>query len=133
MYFQRGGKGPFHGFGYEMGYGKMMMPFERGAGRGKGYYCGHEGMPPFFHKGTMAQTFRRGKILNFLERLFIRRNTLKHQLDQEEYKEIHSEIRGELKALEMVIDEFIHEFDLEEVYESLTHEEHEKNTEIESK
>ncbi|WP_339061850.1 hypothetical protein [Tepidibacillus marianensis] len=114
MYFQKGGRGPFYG----MGHG-MMMPFERGGGRRHSYYCGREEMPEFFRKGSMAQTFRRGKILNFLERMFIRRNTLKHQLDQEEYKTIQPEIRGELKALEMVIDEFIHEFDLEEVYDSM--------------
>ncbi|MFV9510146.1 hypothetical protein [Tepidibacillus sp. LV47] len=115
MFHQKWGRGPFHGFGY-----RMMMPFERGGGMRHHYYCGREEMPEIFRKRTMAQTFRRGKILNFLERMFIRRNTLKRQLEQEEYKAIHPEIRGELKALEMVIDEFIQEFDLEEVYGSMT-------------
>lgn len=84
-----------------------------------GHHQMHGHMPGFFRKGSGAQTFRRGKILHFLERLYVRKGTLQQQLEKEEYKSIHPVISGELKALEMVINELVQEFDLNELYEEM--------------
>jgi len=74
-------------------------------------------MPGYYRKGAGAQTFRRGKVLNFLERLYVRKSTLKKQMEQEEYQSMQETIKGELKALETVINELIQEFDLYELTE----------------
>ena len=71
------------------------------------------------HKGKHhhhgAQTFRRGRALEFLERLKIKSITLKQQLEAPEFQEIKPIILGELKAIELVIDEFTKHFELHEV------------------
>jgi hypothetical protein len=64
-----------------------------------------------YHLG--AQTFRRGRALEFLERLEVRRNTLRQQLEQPEFQEIRLMIQGELKAIEAVIDDYIRHFKLQ--------------------
>lgn len=61
-----------------------------------------------------AQTFRRGRALAFLEKLTVKRDTLKQQLDAPEFQEIRQTILGELKALELVINEYIRHFELHE-------------------
>ncbi|WP_336759970.1 hypothetical protein [Paenibacillus sp. USHLN196] len=75
----------------------------RGRGHGE-----HQGKP-----GRGAQTFRRGRILVFLEQMQNRRSTLARQLAQEEYEHIRPMISGELKAIDQVIDEYIHLFELQ--------------------
>lgn len=68
------------------------------------------------HHGTRgAQTFRRGRILTFLEHLQTRRSTLARQLGEPEYEAIKPVISGELKALDHVIEDYIRLFDLQEV------------------
>ncbi|CAH0119948.1 hypothetical protein PAE9249_02457 [Paenibacillus sp. CECT 9249] len=62
-----------------------------------------------------AQTFRRGRILAFLEQLQARRTTLARQLGEPEFEAIKQVISGELKALDHVIEEYIRLFDLQEV------------------
>ncbi|WFR61362.1 hypothetical protein P9222_23305 [Paenibacillus amylolyticus] len=64
-------------------------------------------------RGHGAQTFRRGRILVFLEQMQNRRTTLARQLGQEEYEHIRPMISGELKAIDQVIDEYIHLFELQ--------------------
>jgi len=64
-----------------------------------------------------AKTFRRGRAIAFLERLNTRRDTLKKQLETPELQTIHPHLVGELKAVEMVIDEFVQLFELHEVEE----------------
>ncbi|WP_396954487.1 hypothetical protein [Niallia sp.] len=64
--------------------------------------------------GAGAKTFRRGRAMDFLERLQVKRITLKQQLAAAEFQEINQVILGELKAIEMVIDEFIKHFELHE-------------------
>ncbi|MFB5192558.1 hypothetical protein [Alicyclobacillus fastidiosus] len=71
------------------------------------------------HKHSRAQTFRRGRALAFLETLNVKRATLIQQLEQSELEPIHPIIRGELKAIEMVRNEFIAMFEL---YESVNEE-----------
>ncbi|WP_174520856.1 hypothetical protein [Alicyclobacillus acidiphilus] len=61
-----------------------------------------------------AQTFRRGRALEFLQRLDIKRATLSQQLAQRELASIHPVISGELKAIELVRNEFIELFELYE-------------------
>ncbi|OJF17574.1 MAG: hypothetical protein A6D91_10155, partial [Bacillaceae bacterium G1] len=55
--------------------------------------CGHKGHK--HHHG--AQTFRRGRALEFLNRLIVRRNTLRQQLDAPEFQEIRPILQGELR------------------------------------
>ncbi|GFN32963.1 hypothetical protein [Paenibacillus xylaniclasticus] len=67
------------------------------------------------HHYRGAQTFRRGRALEFFDRLAARRNTLRQQLDAPEFEEIKLLIQGELKALESVIDDYTRHFELQEV------------------
>lgn len=72
------------------------------------------------HKGEHrrhggAQTFRRGRALAFLESLDIKRRTLLQQLEQPEFQEINAIIRGELKAIDAVRNEFVAMFELYEL------------------
>jgi len=64
-----------------------------------------------------AKTFRRGRAITFLERMNLKRSTLKKQLETPELQSIHPILVGELKAIEMVIDEFVQLFELYEVEE----------------
>lgn len=93
----------------------------RHGGRGAWEHRGHdrenrrgmrEGSEKHF-KG--AQTFRRGRAVAFLERLQVRRDTLQQQLEQPEFDSIKQVISGELKAVDAIIQEFIHMFELHEV------------------
>lgn len=61
-----------------------------------------------------AKTFRRGRALAFLEMLNVKRSTLKQQLNSPELQTINPVIVGELKAVEMIIDEFTQLFELHE-------------------
>ncbi|WP_315795720.1 hypothetical protein [Paenibacillus sp. BIC5C1] len=79
-------------------------------GRGHGEHHGK--------RGNGAQTFRRGRILVFLEQMQNRRATLARQLGQEEFRNIHQMISGELKAIDQVIDEYIQLFELQNEEES---------------
>ncbi|WP_212758524.1 hypothetical protein [Paenibacillus sinopodophylli] len=72
----------------------------------------HEGHGGRGSRHTGAQTFRRGRALEFLQRLDVKRTTLIEQLEQPELKTIHQVIAGELKAIEMVRNEFIDLFGL---------------------
>lgn len=64
-----------------------------------------------------AKTFRRGRALAFLERLHIKRSTLKKQLETPELQSINPILVGELKAIDSIIDEFAQLFELHEVEE----------------
>lgn len=86
------------------------MPEGRhGGGRHKGHRGRHH------HHG--AQTFRRGRAIEFLERLHVRRETLKQQLDAPELATIRQVVLGELKAIELVIEEYTRHFELSRVEE----------------
>lgn len=64
------------------------------------------------HKG--AKTFRRGRAIAFLELMNIKRSTIKQQLDAPEFQSIQPILVGELKAIDMVINEFIQLFEIQE-------------------
>lgn len=59
-----------------------------------------------------VQTFRRGRAIAFLEKLQVNRSTLQRQLQDPELESIKQVISGELKATEMMMDDFIHMFQL---------------------
>ncbi|PAD68742.1 hypothetical protein CHH83_12330 [Bacillus sp. 7586-K] len=61
-----------------------------------------------------AKTFRRGRALEFLARLNVKRDTLKQQLETPELQSINPIIVGELKAVESIINEFTHLFEIHE-------------------
>lgn len=66
-----------------------------------------------------AKTFRRGRAIAFLERMELKRSTLQKQLETPELQSINSILVGELKAIDMIINEFkqlfeLHEFDNKE-------------------
>mgnify|MGYP001031220394 CR=1 FL=1 len=61
-----------------------------------------------------AKTFRRGRALEFLSRMNVRRATLKQQLESPELQSINPILVGELKAVETIIDEFTQLFEIHE-------------------
>ncbi|ATP42172.1 2-keto-3-deoxygluconate kinase [Solibacillus sp. R5-41] len=69
-----------------------------------------------------AQTFRRGRALEFYRQLDTKRDTLKKQLDSNELQSIHSVIAGELKATEAIMNEFVVTFKLTEILGETTEE-----------
>ncbi|WP_372632935.1 hypothetical protein [Cohnella sp.] len=89
----------------------------RGESHGHGH--GHRGSRGFQggREARGAQTFRRGRVLMFLEQLRVKRATLARQLAQPEFEAIRPVLSGELKALDQVIEEYVHLFDLQEVGE----------------
>lgn len=88
-----------------------MRPNEERGGRHR-HHGGHHTKGP--------KTFRRGRAIAFLEILQLKRMTIKQQLDEPEFETIKPILIGELKALDMVINEFIQLFDLEESDEMVT-------------
>lgn len=58
------------------------------------------------------KTFRRGRALTFLERMHLKRATIKQQLEQPEFHSIQPVLVGELKAIDMVINEFVQLFEI---------------------
>lgn len=64
------------------------------------------------HHHKKVQTFRRGRAVAFLEKLQVNRSTLQRQLQDPEFESIKQVISGELKATEMMMDEFIDMFQL---------------------
>jgi hypothetical protein len=62
-----------------------------------------------------AKTFRRGRIIIFLRQLQVKRSSLMQQLQQPEFKSIEQVISGELKAIDEMIQQFTHLFELREI------------------
>ena len=84
-------------------------------GRGKDRHHrgeGHNRKEKHVHQG--AKTFRRGRAIAFLEMMSLKRDTLKQQLETPELQTINPILVGELKAVEMVINEFVQMFELYE-------------------
>lgn len=104
-------QGPFKGkgFGPRGPRGPFDGPHEHQGPHGHGPH-GHHGPR---HMGP--QTFRRGRAIEFLNRLETKKSTLMHQLEQLELASIREVISGELKAVESIIDEFMQVFDFQEI------------------
>lgn len=64
------------------------------------------------HRGP--KTFRRGRAIAFLEMMNLKRSTIKEQLDKPEFQSINQILVGELKAIDMLINEFIQLFEIQE-------------------
>ena len=64
-----------------------------------------------------AQTFRRGRALEFYRQLEMKRSTLQQQLESAELQSIHPVIAGELKATEAIMNDFVGLFQLNELLE----------------
>ena len=104
-------QGPFKGkgFGPRGPHGPFDGPHEHHGPHGHGPH-GHHGPR---HMGP--QTFRRGRAIEFLNRLETKKATLKQQLEQPELASIREVISGELKAVESIIDEFMQVFDFQDI------------------
>ncbi|MBB4826300.1 hypothetical protein HNO89_003559 [Sporosarcina luteola] len=61
-----------------------------------------------------AKTFRRGRVIAFLETLQVKRTTIAEQLKKPEFQSIEQILIGELKAIDMVIDEYKNLFEIQE-------------------
>lgn len=72
----------------------------------------YRGKDSSHHRGP--KTFRRGRALAFLETMHVKRSTIKQQLEQPEFQSIQQILVGELKAMDMVINEFIQLFEIQE-------------------
>ncbi|RKL67285.1 hypothetical protein CR203_12340 [Salipaludibacillus neizhouensis] len=79
------------------------------------------------HRGP--KTFRRGRAIAFLEMMNLKRSTIKQQLEEPEFQSINQLLIGELKAMDMVINEFIQLFGMDESEESETPVKKDENTE----
>lgn len=88
---------------------KNMKSEGRGRPRGEG--------EPGNRRSKGAQTFRRGRALEFYRQLETKRSTLKHQLKSAELQSIHPVIAGELKATEAIMNDFVGLFQLNELLE----------------
>ena len=76
---------------------------------------GHSGR----ESGKMAQTFRRGRALSFLDHLVVKRETLKKQVNDPDFEAIREVVSGELKAVDQIIQEYIQAFELYDTNPSL--------------
>jgi hypothetical protein len=74
----------------------------------------HRGREHATHQRGGAKTFRRGRAIAFLEMLNLKRATIKQQLEEPEFQSINQILIGELKAIDMVKNEFIQLFELHE-------------------
>ncbi|MGE7984348.1 2-keto-3-deoxygluconate kinase [Solibacillus sp. NPDC093137] len=85
----------------------------RSEGRGRPRGEGEHGN----RRSKGAQTFRRGRALEFYRQLETKRSTLKQQLESAELQSIHPVIAGELKATEAIMNDFVGLFQLNELLE----------------
>lgn len=72
----------------------------------------HKGNDGTHRRG--AKTFRRGRAIAFLDRMNLKRSTIQQQLDKPEFQSIQPILVGELKAIDMVINEFTQLFEIQE-------------------
>ncbi|CAM4242143.1 hypothetical protein [Lederbergia lenta] len=72
----------------------------------------HKGKEGSHQRGP--KTFRRGRAIAFLEMMKLKRSTIKQQLNEPEFQSINQILVGELKAIDMVINELIQLFEIHE-------------------
>ncbi len=58
----------------------------------------------------MPETFRRGKIEDFIRRLQVRKDILKKQLEQQEFQDEQQYIKGQIYAVDTIFQELEAEF-----------------------
>lgn len=64
----------------------------------------------------MAETYRKSKVEHYVSRLLLRKNALKRQVEQAEFMEMKDFLRGQLAAIDLIIDELNAEFGLDEAH-----------------
>jgi len=60
----------------------------------------------------MAEIYRKSKILNYINLLTVRKRSLLNQLLQKEFEDNANFLKGQLSAIELVLDELADEFEL---------------------
>ncbi|MDP7990384.1 hypothetical protein Q9B79_11370 [Bacillus sp. MHSD_36] len=60
----------------------------------------------------MAETFRKGKIIDHTKRLISRKEIITSQMTQNEFSCIRESLLGQVQCLDFIINELIIEFDL---------------------
>lgn len=60
-----------------------------------------------------VKTFRRGKIEDYFHRLRVRKAVLRNQLEQKEFESLAAQIKGEIKAIDLIVKELAEEFDID--------------------
>ncbi|WP_254842629.1 hypothetical protein [Bacillus sp. MRMR6] len=83
---------------------------EGSKGRGGSHHRGERSKGE--HRGP--KTFRRGRAIAFLEMMNLKRTTIKQQLEEPEFQSINQILIGELKMLDLMINEFTQLFEIHE-------------------
>ncbi|CAM3747294.1 hypothetical protein [Mesobacillus zeae] len=60
----------------------------------------------------MAETFRRGKIEDYINRLKFRKEILIRQLTQNEYVCLRENLTGQIQSIDFILNELIQEFNI---------------------
>lgn len=60
----------------------------------------------------MAETFRKGKIEDYVSRLEIRKEILLGQLIQNDFAHLRENLIGQIQSIDFILNELIKEFDL---------------------
>lgn len=60
----------------------------------------------------VSQTYRRGRMVDFIQRLMWRRTSIAEQMAQDEFAEIKPQLLGQIQALDLIIREGIKEFEI---------------------
>lgn len=63
----------------------------------------------------MAQTFRKSKIENYVQKLRVRIAVFKNQLEQDQFQSSKESITGELRATQLILEELKIEFNVQTV------------------
>jgi len=61
-----------------------------------------------------AETYRKFRVVEYVKRLILRKETYRQQLEQSEYQDMKQNILGHMQAIDLVIKELIKEFDLQQ-------------------
>ncbi|HWL25511.1 MAG TPA: hypothetical protein VNR38_17490 [Ureibacillus sp.] len=80
----------------------------------EGRHRGYRGEPALEVNSEGAKTFRRKRVIMFLEHLETKQAILKKQLETPELQTANPIIVGELKATQSIIAEFVQQFELYE-------------------
>ena len=99
---------------YTYVYIERGVTMREGKSKHEGHHRGahHKGHEHSEQRGP--KTFRRGRALAFLEMMTLKRSTIKQQLEQPEFQEINQILLGELKAIDLLINEFTQLFEIHE-------------------
>lgn len=66
----------------------------------------------------MAETYRKAKIVNYLNLLAVRKKSLANQISQKAFEDNVEFLKGQLSAIELIFEELTDEFELEACQET---------------